>query len=162
MLFQPFWALCFVGYLSLSAPSPQEVISLATQGTNNNQPFSHHTKSFWESFFWVNNCCPYVTYTWTRWYILQIICSMSITKGQSCTVADPGYGSGGEKKKSRCVYWRRVAEAERRKDESGASALKACVDLIACLTDLVQSLYCLIISSFLISLHLIPQTPSKL
>ena len=24
---------------------------------------------------------------------------MSITKGQSCTVADPGYGSGGEKKK---------------------------------------------------------------
>jgi len=39
---------------------------------------------------------------------------MSITKGQSCTVADPGHGSGGkEKKKSRCVYWRRVAEGEK-------------------------------------------------
>ena len=87
---------------------------------------------------------------------------MSITKGQSCTVADPGHGSGGKKKKSRCVYWRRVVEAERRKDESGASALKACVDLTACLTDFVQSLYCLIISSFLISLCLISQTPSKL
>lgn len=89
-----------------------------------------------------------------------MICSMSITKGQSCTVADPGHGSGGKEKKIKvCVL---EEGSRRRKDESRASALKACVDLIACLTDLVQSLYCLIISSFLISLHLIPQTPSKL
>ena len=66
-----------------------------------------------------------------------------------------------EKKIKVCAA-RGLEEAERRKDGSGAGALKACVDLTACLTDLVQSSYCLIISSFPISLCLIPQTPSKL
>lgn len=67
----------------------------------------------------------------------------------------------GKKKIKVCVL-EEGSRSRKGKDESGASALKACVDLIACLTDLVQSLYCLIISSFLISLRLIPQTPSKL
>lgn len=43
------------------------------------------------------------------------------------------------------VCWGTLEEAERKKDDSGASALKAYTDPIKCATNLVQSLYCLII-----------------